>query len=107
MDMSELINTLPRPVLDDPRRESAVAPNWELLDGDALLDSRRCEELRRLMEASGDFLLVHDPVWLAGAFAAKDGSSRPTNTVYVSRSADEPIGYAPFTRGSRVLRFAV
>ena len=84
------------------------AADWGVLDEEALRDSRLCDELRHLMEECGDFLLFHDPVWLgAGIDAAGAPSARPSNEVYVSRSADGPIGYAPFTISSRPLRFAV
>ena len=37
---------------------------WALLDGAALRDPGICQEIRKLMEQSGDLLLHHDPIWL-------------------------------------------
>lgn len=81
---------------------------WALLDGAALRDPGICQEIRKLMQQSGDLLLHHDPIWLGvGAGETPDTAPLSANAFYVCRRNGLLIGYAPFTSGSRALRFAV
>ena len=106
--MSELMTTRLGSAADAAERPALPSPSWELLDGQNLRDPGLCRELRDLMERSGDFCLLHDPLWLgAGNDGALEHPARSANAFYVSRGKDGLIGYAPFTRGSRRLRFAI
>jgi Acetyltransferase (GNAT) domain len=106
--MSELMTTRLGFAADAAERPDLSSPSWELLDGQNLRDPGLCRELRDLMERSGDVCLLHDPLWLgAGDDGALEHPARGANAFYVSRGKDGLIGYAPFTCGSRLLRFAI
>jgi hypothetical protein len=57
-----------------------------------------------LIEECGDPQLSHDPAWLA---RVGEKSASRTIAVYVARVNGELVGYAPFTYGSRLLRFTI
>ncbi len=106
--MSELITTRLRSAADAAERPALPSPSWELLDGRNLREPGFCRELRDLLERSGDFCLLHDPIWLgAGDDVVPERPARSANAFYVSPGKDGLIGYAPFTCGSRQLRFAI
>ena len=105
--MSELMTTRLGSAADAAERPALPSPSWELLDGQNP-QFPAVPRLRDLMERSGDFCLLHDPLWLgAGDDGALEHSARSANADYVSRGEDGLIGYAPFTRRSRRLRFAI
>jgi hypothetical protein len=106
--MSELMTTHLRSAAQAAERRTLPSPSWELVDGQNLRQPGFCQELRDLMERSGDFCLLHDPLWLgAGDDVVPEHPARSANALYVSRGKDGLIGYAPFTCGSRLLRFAI
>src|SRR5215469_7439857 len=49
---SGLFNRVQRPADDPPRNALHRAADWDVLDEEALRDSRLCDELRHLMEES-------------------------------------------------------
>lgn len=107
--MPDLLSTPHCPSQDRARQGAASSPLWELLDPQSVRNPTICRELRKLMEQSGDFpLLHHDPIWLgADADQPTEHSPLGANALYISRRNDVLIGYAPFTCGSRALRFAI
>jgi hypothetical protein len=80
---------------------------WQPVGGRALRDPAVIDEIRDLMVRSGDRLLVHDPVWLAGCGPDADDRGDNTEPVYGLRRDGRLVGYAPFIRGTRTLRFAI
>lgn len=88
----------------DNARKAAVSAHWELLDREGLRDPETCRQLRTLIEECGDPQVFHDPAWLA---RAGEKSASRTSAVYVARLNGELVGYAPFTYGSRQLRFTI
>lgn len=81
---------------------------WQPLEDNALHDPSLYLELRQLLEQSGNNCLFHDPIWLG--FEPDDSPNQPRaggHLFYVGRTNGKLIGYAPLTRGTRPLRFAV
>lgn len=81
---------------------------WQPLEDNALHDPSLCLELRQLLEQSGNNCLFHDPIWFG--FEPDDSPNQPRvggHLFYVGRTDGKLIGYAPLTRGTRPLRFAV
>lgn len=97
------------PAISHPTGQSPTAawPAWEVVPAAALRDPSIIAAIRTLMARSGDRLLAHDPVWLAGSGrdGAEDGADHAV--VYALRRDGEMVGYAPFHRSVRMLRFAI
>ncbi|MGH7039660.1 MAG: GNAT family N-acetyltransferase [Stellaceae bacterium] len=82
--------------------------SWEILDTAELRDPGVVAAVRALMAQQGDRLLAHDPIWLAGPESEEgaDSGTRPAAPCLLRRDG-RLVGYAPFHRGTRALRFAV
>jgi hypothetical protein len=96
-----------------PRKSAdcrAVTANheWRFVGANTLRDPSIVEAVRTLMTDCRDRLLHHDPVWLAGsADHGAAGGAADTGIACLLRREGRPIGYAPFTSGTRTLRFAI
>lgn len=91
------------------RRSGRISDrSWEILDTAQLRDPGVVAAVRALMARTGDRLLAHDPIWLAGPEGGRgaDSGTQPAAPFLLSRDGGL-VGYAPFHRGVRTLRFAV
>ena len=99
-------------VMGDPARpaarpSAANAGEWQAIDAGALCHGERVDQIRELMELNGDRLLAHDPVWVAARAANGSHHGPERAVVFELRRDGRLIGYAPFHRNARTLRFAV
>ncbi len=91
-----------------PGHVGAHAPAWERLDSVALSNAELRCRLQELIDRTDDRILYHNPTWLGAGAEPGDHPARNSHEFYVSRAADGGlIGYAPLTRGSRLLRFQI
>lgn len=82
---------------------------WHPFDRAELRKPAVVEEIRALMAQSGDRLLAHDPVWVAGPGPEQGGADwdGEATAVYGLRREGRLVGYAVFYRSIRTLRFAI
>jgi hypothetical protein len=81
---------------------------WEILEPERWRDPSTIETIRTVMTENGDRVLAHDPVWLAGSWHGDARGPGATPAVkYLLRRNGELIGYAPFSRGVKTLRFGI
>lgn len=91
-----------------PSSAESRGQGWEIVDSQRLRDPATAAVIRTLMSECGDLQLLHDPVWLAGSSDVGSlGNAIDPGIAFLLHREGRLIGYAPFTRGTRTLRFGI